>query len=307
MKKKNRHAFVFHLDAHAGFCWGVKRAIDGVRGAQGKSAGWKSGGNVVVLGPLVNNPKVRDELAEAGVQTVDRNADIRGGTVVITAHGRDPEEIADVSRKSDRTIDMTCPIVKNLHLNASTLKAEGRKIVLIGIKSRFHPEIAGVVGLLNGEVFIVETAKDAKNLPYDPADPIGVVAQTTFDEAKISHFVELIRKRFSDVKVLNTLCDDIKQKQDSMRTHAPRYDLVIVVGDPTSANTSHLAEISKNELKKPTRFVPGAEKIFPQSVRGYKKIYVTAGASTPPSAIEGVIAKLQSFGGKPESPTAQRS
>jgi 4-hydroxy-3-methylbut-2-enyl diphosphate reductase len=295
METQNREkVFVFALAQTAGFCWGVKRAI---QGAEGKRKNKNE--ELYVLGRLVHNADVVSRLQKKGIHIIEKIEEAQGKPLVITAHGRDPKDIRR-ARALTRVLDMTCPIVKDQHKAAVDLKNAGYKMVLIGMRSKSHPEVEGTVGVLEGEVTVVESVTDVDRIQYSPATPIGVIAQTTFNEDLVFKILGEIKKRYSDVKYEPTICDDISKKQDELRMRGGEYDTVIVVGDKKSANSTHLAEIAERELEKKTLFILNETELNLSALRGSKKIFVTAGASTPSFSIEGVINKLEGIGGRME-------
>ncbi|MDO8558436.1 MAG: 4-hydroxy-3-methylbut-2-enyl diphosphate reductase [bacterium] len=280
----------------AGFCWGVERAIDGARGA--KDIRGKDGQNFFVLGNLVHNAVAVEDLEQKGIRVTEHMEEAKGSTLFITAHGRNPKDIEQARDLlgDKQVIDMTCPIVKNLHAMALELKNEGRKMVLIGIRSRHHPEVAGVIGVLEGEVHVVQFPDEVTSLPYEAREPIGVVNQTTFNAKEIDRILEALHARFVNVRYIPTMCDDISKKQAELRERGRAFDAVIVIGDPRSANSTHLAEISSNELQRHTLFILRDEELLKEDLDGAEHIFVTAGASTPSSSIESVLRKLEVFG-----------
>ncbi|MBI5732962.1 4-hydroxy-3-methylbut-2-enyl diphosphate reductase [Candidatus Jorgensenbacteria bacterium] len=285
--------FVFYLAATAGFCWGVKRAIQGAKGKERKVEE-----SIYVLGDLVHNRDAVNDLEQEDIHVVRSMEEARDKTLLITAHGRSPKEIGQAKRIARDVLDMTCPIVQDLHRAALSLKQEGRKMVLIGMRSRPHPEIQGTVGVLDDAVHVVETFEDVERLPFNPDDAIGVVAQTTFNENRMHEIVKAIALRFKHTKFIPTICDDISEKQEELRRLSPHFDTVIVIGDKKSANATHLAEIAREELEKSTYFVLNETELRENFIQGAERIFVIAGASTPPRSITGVVDSLCGWGGR---------
>lgn len=308
--RKTRPAFTFAVGMHAKPCWGVDRAIIGIQGWQQNLRKRENTGDgdslpeILVIRPIVHNRLYADHLAKKGIRIIASIEEARGKPLAGNAHGNTPKELARAKNYASEFVDFTCPIVKDLHKSARALKAEGRRMVLIGLRSREHAEVIGTVGVLDGDVFVAESEADVERIPYASHEPIGVIAQTTFDREKIQRITDLITKRFANVKAAWTLCDDIDKKQEELRRRAPRYDTIIVVGDAQSANSSHLADIAR-ELRKRTFFVLNADELSAADVKDAKRVFVAAGASTPPESIQDIVKKLQSFGGMPEASTAQ--
>ncbi|MEK7630299.1 MAG: 4-hydroxy-3-methylbut-2-enyl diphosphate reductase [Patescibacteria group bacterium] len=285
--------FAFVLAKTAGFCWGVMRAINGAKGKERKV-----GERIHVLGALVHNQDAVADLEGENIHLVKNMEEARGETLLITAHGRSPKDIVAARKIASNVLDMTCPIVQDLHKAALNLKSEGRTVILIGMRSRRHPEVEGLIGVLGGIVHIVETARDIELLPLNENERIGVVAQTTFNELEMIEFVRIIKNRFKDTNFIPTICDDISKKQIELREKGSNFDLIIVVGDKKSANATHLAEIARNELMKPTLFVLNATELESRLIENAKNIFVTASASTPPRSIGSVLSWLTDAGGQ---------
>lgn len=289
--QERQKTFAFTLAETAGFCWGVKRAI---QGAEGKRKNKNE--NIYVLGRLVHNADVVSGLEKKGIHIIEDIAEAERKTLVITAHGRDPKDIARAKTKAS-VLDMTCPIVKDQHKAALALKHDGYRMVLIGMRSKSHPEVEGTVGVLDGEVTVVESVEDVKCIRYGSEEPVGVIAQTTFNQEIVFQILEQIRKKYRNVKYDPTICDDISKKQEELRMRGGDFDTVIVVGDKKSANSTHLAEIAERELHKKTLFILNESELDVRALRDSERIFVTAGASTPPSSIEGVVKRLEGIGG----------
>jgi len=294
-----------------GFCWGVKRAIKGAEGVRKRADE-----PIFVFGHLVHNQQVVDELGREQILVltspgeVDKKAP--GQKVLITAHGIGPDMRSHLEHLvgKDNLVDMTCPIVENVHKAAEELVAEGRKMVLIG-GPRSHAEVRGIIEVLRGRVFLLKDTSEVPNIPFGDRDRIGVIAQTTFDEQKVVEILAAMCKRYSGAdqvkyvskpSVVNpdypsAICDDIAKKQRELRELGKDCDAVIVVGDPESSNTSTLAKIAREELKKRTAFVPDSRGLDQSFLTGVSRVFLTAGASTPGSSVRSVLNWLEAAGG----------
>ena len=285
--------FKFFLAETSGFCWGVKRAI---HGAEGKER--KAGEPIYVLGSLVHNREAVQDLEDQGIHVVQSVEAARGKTLLVTAHGRSPKDIKEAGLVAREVLNMTCPIVQDLHAAALRLKDEGRRVVLIGMSRRPHPEVEGVVGVLEGKVTIIEDVSDVATLPFLPDESVGIVAQTTFNTKVVLDIVKAVKARFRDTQYILTICDDIERKQDELRRLGPGFDTVVVVGDTASANATHLAEIARDEMKKRTLFILNGEALSSRDLWHSRRVLVIAGASTPPRSVNGVCDRLRSLGGE---------
>ncbi|MDO8574096.1 MAG: 4-hydroxy-3-methylbut-2-enyl diphosphate reductase [bacterium] len=290
-----------------GFCWGVKRAI---LGALGKRK--RVGEPIFVFGHLVHNEIAVADLEESEVHVLtnldEARARASGKVILITAHGLDPAIRRELEVIGKEVVDMTCPIVENVHQAARELRAQGLRMVLIGTP-RSHPEVQGIIGVLEKDVFLVEQLSATNLIPYPADAEIGIVAQTTFNEEAVRELVRKIQERFKNAVYLSkpsivnpdyesAICDDISLKQKELRAVAPSCDRVIVVGSvEKSANSRHLADIAKEELCAKTAFILVANHLDPHFTHGAKRVFVTAGASTPASSVRGVIKRLEEMGG----------
>lgn len=303
-------SFLFALAETGRLCWGVKRAINGAIGAREKA-----GEEIFVFGLLVHNDAQVEELEQQGIHVITSLQEARKRAVhkaiLITAHGLDPKIKKELKVVAGKVIDMTCPIVENVHQSALELKSQGRRMILIG-KPREHQEVKGIIGVLNGEVFLVQKPSDAILIPYHADEKIGIVAQTTFNERMVRRIVLRIKDRFPNAAYLSkhpvinlesgsVICDDISKKQEELRKRGPAFDAVIVVGDRKSSNTKSLVGISESELRKPTFFVSDARDLSETILEGAGKILVTAGASTPRSSVISVLSWLEAKGGVSET------
>lgn len=290
-----------------GFCWGVKRAI---RGALGKRK--QVGEPIFVFGHLVHNEIAVSDLEESEIHILtnlnEARAKAEGKVILITAHGLDPAIRRELETIASEVVDMTCPIVENVHQAARELQAQGCRMVLIGTP-RSHPEVQGIIGVLKGEVFLVEKSLDTHLIPYPASAKVGIVAQTTFNEEAVRDLIRRIQERFKNAVYLSkpsivnpdyesAICDDISLKQRELRVVAPTCDRVIVVGSvEKSANSKHLADIAKDELGLKTAFVLIADHLNSYFITDAKRVFVTAGASTPANSVRGVIKRLEEMGG----------
>jgi (E)-4-hydroxy-3-methyl-but-2-enyl pyrophosphate reductase len=269
----------------AGFCFGVKRAINTAFEAAAK-------GKVYCLGPLIHNPQEVERLRQAGVELVeDFSSLIRGEYLIIRSHGVPPGVLKLACEKELQIIDLTCPFVGKAQGDAEALQREGYQVVVVGEKK--HPEVQSILGYAGDNAVVVETAKDLEGMKFQSR--LGVVAQTTQSYGNFSEIVLKLLRLSKELKVFNTICNSTKERQDSARVLARKVDVVLVVGGRNSANTTRLVDLCRQEGK-PTYHIEVADEIKPQWFEGVTKVGVTAGASTPDWVVEGVLRKLK--GGK---------
>ena len=268
----------------AGFCFGVKRAIELAEKAAAEY------GEVVTLGELIHNERVIDELETKGIHAVETVEEAEGKPLVIRSHGVSAETERR-ARAGSEVIDATCPFVKEIHKIAAGVPEHGTLIVL-GDKD--HPEVVGIVGNARCKTFTAKTHDEVERiLGQDPAKPVVMVVQTTFDS---SNFFEITRKlgeKHCCVEIHNTICTATAQRQKSARELSMRAALMIVVGGRSSSNTRKLTDICESCTK--TVFVTSAEEIPQQILAGLRSdavIGITAGASTPAYTIKEVHDKM---------------
>jgi (E)-4-hydroxy-3-methyl-but-2-enyl pyrophosphate reductase len=269
----------------AGFCFGVKRAINTAFEAVGKT-------RVYCLGPLIHNPQEVERLRKAGVETVEDFSTLNAGdTLIIRSHGVPPRVLTQARDMGLTIIDLTCPFVGKAQRHAEVLSKEGYQVVVVGEKK--HPEVQSILGYAGENAVVVEAAKDLDGLKLQGR--LGVVAQTTQSYGNFSEIVLTLLRISKELKVFNTICSSTKERQEAARILARQVDLMLVVGGRNSANTSRLADLCRQEGK-PTYHIEVADEIKPEWLAGVKKIGVTAGASTPDWLVDGVIERLKAIG-----------
>jgi len=273
---------------HAGFCWGVRRAIE-----TATTTRRNEGNTIYVLGHLVHNEEVVHKLEEMGIQVVEDFTEAKEGSVLlITAHGLDYKIIQQAKDAGFRVIDTTCPIVQKVHRLTRRFLDEGRKIIIIG--HRNHIEVKGINGVADGRAQIVGSVEEIENINLESQNKVGIVAQTTFNVAQMQKIVDALHRRFPDVSfaLKDSICYDVKDKQSEIRELATQVDAIVVVGSRTSSNTTRLYEIALKMCPK-TYFVSKAEELHPIDFSEVEKVCVTAGASTPNWIIQEVVEYLR--------------
>jgi 4-hydroxy-3-methylbut-2-enyl diphosphate reductase len=245
-------------------------------------------GPLYSLGPLIHNTRAVQWLAAKGLQPIEDFSAIRGGRVIIRAHGVAPEVVEELVRRGVKVVDGTCPLVKRVQERARALADQGYQVVMVGEKD--HPEVLGVVGWAGPHTLVVEDAGEAQNLP--PMLKVGVVAQTTQPPDNFWQVVEVLRDKAQELVVEETICPTTRQRQEAARKLAQEVDLVLVVGSGNSANTMRLVEICR-AVGTPTYRVEDADHVDPQWLARASRVGVTAGASTPDWIIEEVVRRMQ--------------
>ena len=280
-----------------GFCWGVRRAI----GIMEKAADEK--GEIISLGPIVHNPQVVRELEERGVRTAGELSDGDSLPVAITAHGVGPDVLEDARSRGNEVIDTTCPIVTRSQRWAKKMAEAGFTVVIFGDPN--HREVRGVLAWAGANAIAIQ---DGDPLPADLPSRLAVISQTTQSPERFAEFVSRLMQghvgKISELRVINTLCDVTSSQQAAARELAQEVDLVLVVGGRSSANTRHLLDVCKEEGSV-AYHVEGPDDLMAEWLKGCERVGVTAGASTPDSAVEAVVRQVQRLGAELEG-TASR-
>ncbi|WP_318709310.1 4-hydroxy-3-methylbut-2-enyl diphosphate reductase [Candidatus Acetatifactor stercoripullorum] len=266
----------------AGFCFGVKRAVDQVYELV------KTGKAIYTYGPIVHNEAVVRDLEKKGVRVIEGREELEAlssGCVVIRAHGV-PRSIYELlERKKLEYVDATCPFVKRIHRIVERESAEDRHIIVIG--NAGHPEVEGIVGWCSGPVTVLESPEEA--LSYTPAkgEKICLVSQTTFNYNKFQHIVEIFQKKGYNDSVVNTICNATEERQRSAKALAAEADVMIVIGGKHSSNSRKLYEICSGVCAN-TYFIQTLDDLHLDLPKAVRLVGITAGASTPNKLIEEV-------------------
>ena len=269
----------------AGFCFGVKRAVDTVYQQIEQYRGEK----IFTYGPIIHNEEVIKDLRSHGVEVLNDEEELKtadADVVVIRSHGV-AKYIYDILEERGITcVDATCPFVKKIHKIVAEKSAEGSYIVIVG--NGEHPEVQGIRGWAGEQVTVVQTPEDAERFELPDKDQkVCIVAQTTFNYNKFKELVEIISKKRYDIVVLNTICNATKERQTEARQMAARVDAMVVIGDKRSSNTQKLFEICKEECLN-TYYIQTLDDLDINQLRSVESVGITAGASTPNKIIEEV-------------------
>ncbi len=272
------------LAKSAGFCFGVKRAVNMVyeQIQNGNSP-------IYTYGPIVHNEEVVQELHAKGVSIItdlSQLAELPKGTIIIRAHGISEAEYQQMDAAGFRIIDATCPFVLKIHRFVEQYSTDGYAVVIIGDKD--HPEVRGIYGWArNSDVFVIKEEDEAENFQLSSPKPVCIVSQTTFNYNKFQDLVEIINKKGYDILVLNTICNATEERQKETRKLARQSDAMIVIGGRSSSNTQKLFEISKKECAN-TYYIQTSSDMDYSQLKSINNVGITAGASTPNNIIEEV-------------------
>lgn len=280
------------LAKFAGFCYGVKRAVETVKKLKAENPDK----NVSVLGELIHNTDVIKELEELGITTLKEIPETGSGICVVRSHGESPEVIEQIKNAGFSPVDLTCPDVKKVQQKAIELAKDGYYVVIVG-KSE-HPEVIAIKAnakLWSDKVLVAATVDQLKPFENDIKShkKTGVVVQTTQRLSTLNSIVEYLTSISKELHIANTICQSTAMRQAEAKELAGENDLMIVVGSKKSANTTHLAEILKDITK--TIHIENDSELdnYKELIEKAEKIGITAGASTPQNIIEKVIKNLE--------------
>ena len=268
----------------AGFCFGVKRAVDTVY----KEAE-KNKETIYTFGPIIHNEQVVEDLEKNGVFVVHTIEELkalkRGTTVIVRSHGVGKQVYDLMEECGLNIVDATCPFVKKIHRIVERESKAGKRIIIIG--NDRHPEVEGIKGWVCGTATVIETAEEAKGFTAGEREQLCIVSQTTFNYNKFQDLVEIISEKGYDVESINTICNATEERQTEAKLIAGTVDAMIVIGGSHSSNTQKLFEICKKECEN-TYYIQTLEDLDTENLRGMNVVGVTAGASTPNNIIEEV-------------------
>lgn len=260
----------------AGFCYGVKRAVDNVYKAAA------DGEKIATIGQIIHNPQVIADLASKGINAYDDVVSIpEGYKAVIRAHGV-PERVYK-ELEGREYIDLTCPFVSKIHKIVKEYYQKGYQIVIVGDKN--HPEVIGINGWCNDSAIIINDPNEQINEDLSKKD-LCVVAQTTIKKNIFVQIVQILKKTCKSTLIFDTICSATRDRQEEAEALAKVSDMMLVVGGRQSSNTRKLFEVSKRYCEN-TYHIETYEEIPQKNI--YNKIGITAGASTPVSIIEEVV------------------
>ena len=268
----------------AGFCFGVKKAMEAVYQQIENNKGKK----IYTFGPLIHNEEVVKELKEKGVEVVESVEELKKlkeGVVIIRSHGVSKDIYKIMEENNIECVDATCPFVKRIHKIVDKESNQGRKIIIIGNDG--HPEVEGIKGWSNTPAIVVENVEEAVEFTCNLDEKICIVSQTTFNYNKFQELVEIFQKKGYDISVVNTICNATEERQTEARQIAVRADAMIVIGGTHSSNTRKLYEICKSECEN-THFIQTLDDLNLEVPKSVRLVGITAGASTPNNIIEEV-------------------
>jgi len=269
------------LAEKAGFCYGVKRAIELTK---------KVDSPAFTLGELIHNPQMVAKLEQQGITCAQNLSEVpEGSTLIIRAHGVSDQVLEQAKQKKLQIVNATCPFVSKVHVLAKKLETEGWQPVLLGEKG--HPEVIGIIDNLKNPILVsnLEGAKKVQQFPK-----IGLVSQTTQSHRLFNQIKAELQKHCQELKAIDTICDATNSPQQAAANLAKQVDFMVIIGGQASGNTKRLYEICREIV--PSIKIETVKELPLEKIQPYQKIGITAGASTPDWLIQEVIDKIKKIG-----------
>lgn len=271
------------LAKSAGFCFGVKRAVNMAFQAAEEDE------NICSLGPLIHSPQLVGRLEAEGISVVNDIHAVTDESVIVRSHGITRQEEEYLHEHRLKVVDATCPFVKKAQKYAGMLGEQGYSVVIVGEKE--HPEVQGIVSYVqNAQVHVAADVDSAARLPL--GKKVGLVAQTTQAYENFSSIALKLLERSKELRIFNTICDATSVRQNEAHELAAAVDVMLVIGGYNSANTNRLARICR-EIQPHTHHIETAEEISDSWFDNVARVGITAGASTPEWIIWEVVEKLE--------------
>jgi len=273
------------LAKNAGYCFGVRDAVNMAYDTA------KEHGDVYMLGHIVHNENVVDDLDKAGAKVVDSLDSVPDGRpVLLRAHGTHVDIVEEAKNKKMNIVDATCPLVRDIHDEIKTLEADGRKIIIIG--DHGHDEVVGIASQVKDPI-IVATADEATELRKTKR--AGVVSQSTQTIENVQEIINILMSKVVDLRFINTICFPTKRNQEQIKELSKQCDVMFVIGSFTSANSKRLTDLSKERNSRSYQ-VTCASDIDEKWLDNCETVGISAGASTPDNIIGEVLNKIKEIG-----------
>lgn len=264
----------------AGFCFGVKRALQIARETS------LSCKNVYMLGDIVHNEDVVRQIKKSGIIKIKRLGRGSNKTLLIRAHGASQAVMQKAKNRGYSIIDATCPMVKEIHKIALTMENKGYSLIIIGDKK--HDEVQGIIGQLKNKAIVIDSRVKANFKKFSNLNKAAVLVQSTQNLDKVLAIVAKLKRYIKDLLFFNTICRPTRIKQQEIKSLPLTNDVVIIIGSKTSANTKRLFEISR-ALNKKSYWIQSKQDIKLDWFKSSRSVGITAGASTPDSTTQEVV------------------
>ena len=271
----------------AGFCFGVKNAVDLVYKAIEEN---REGRSIYTYGPIIHNDEVIKELEEKGVYSIEGEEAVKklekGSVLIIRSHGAGKSVYETAAGCGVKILDATCPFVRKIHRTVESESKKGNHIVIIGDAS--HPEVKGICGWVCGPYSVIASEQEAAEFNPGPGRPLSIVSQTTFNLEKFQYVVEIIKQNGYNEQVYNTICSATRDRQREAAELSKEADRMIVIGDKKSSNTRKLYEICRSNCND-TYYIQTVKELIGMASEPGICVGITAGASTPEHIIQEVL------------------
>jgi 4-hydroxy-3-methylbut-2-enyl diphosphate reductase len=272
------------IASNAGFCFGVKRAIQIATETANQEK------KVATLGPIIHNPQMVNYLEQKGIHSFDSIDNVTDETVIIRSHGITADEYRRLQDKGIHVVDATCPFVKKAQQVAEKLTKMGFSLVILGEKH--HPEVEALLSYVEDSAIVVSHPDE--EIYLKDTSKVGLIAQTTQTEERLEKLAIRLLRMSGELYIANTICYATLERQKATRKLSQEVDIMIVVGGKNSANTARLAEISRAE-DSPTYHIETAAELKPEWFVNADTVGITAGASTPDWIIQEVKEAIQNI------------
>lgn len=267
------------LAKSAGFCFGVKRAVDYAYSKAGQQ-------DIYTYGPIIHNKEVTGDLDKKGVKVTENLDEVKKGEIIIRSHGVPPRVYEDIEKRNLKYTDCTCPFVKKIHNIVRDNYNKGRSIIIVG--NKIHPEIIGINGWCANSAVTINSIEEAEKIELDKTKDYALVVQTTFQTDVFEKIIACLKEKSDNIEIFRTICSATGDRQKEAVEIAKVADQMIVLGDKSSSNTRKLYEISKKYCEN----VYLCERICDLQLQNLKKngtMGITAGASTPSVIIKEAV------------------
>ncbi len=269
----------------AGYCFGVRDAVN---------LAYESGkeyGDVYMLGTIVHNEKVIDDLSRSGSKVIHSLNDVpEDKPILFRAHGTAPDVWYEAKKKNLDIIDATCPLVTEIHEEIKKLEGEGRRTIIIG--DHGHDEVVGIAAQVKDPI-VIANAEEAKSLRK--MKKAGVVSQSTQMIENVQEIINALLKKVFDLRFVNTICYPTRRNHEQIKELASLCDVMVVIGSFTSANSKRLTQLALERNKRSYQ-VTGADDIDASWFEKCEIVGISAGASTPDELIDGVVNAIKKIG-----------
>lgn len=262
-----------------GFCFGVKKAI-----AKVEDELKRGNDKIYCLGDLIHNPKVMEDLKRKGLKVIQDINQVEEGTVFTRAHGVDYKIVEEGKKKGLKIVETTCPYVLKVQKIARALAKKSYQIIMVG--SVDHPEVKAVISNTpTDKLYVVKDPEQVMNIPL--GEKVGVIAQTTESLDNFENIVKNLIKYGFEIRIFNTLCEVVRERQKETLNLAKKVEAMLVVGGHNSSNTGQLVRLCRS-IGVRTYFVEGEEDINYKEIEKMEKIGITGGTSTPEKMIRNI-------------------